>query len=312
MGTILAVSAELGRLRPAKERRPMYAGRVPLWAYIAVLLLVFLLSPLIGVGLFAAAARICRAPTPIGRRYIRLVTVVFYAMTLSSAALIGTDSHWPKLVAALLDVGAFVVLGHIVTKAGWGRSLVIFVVYAALIAPVSLVLAFGLQRSIAHSFLIPTSSMAPAIRSGDRIFVDRTLPLRRWDIVVYRRPWERGIWSLGRLVGLPCETIEIVPPGIKVNGDLIPMGPDMRSVAYTCTPVPGAPSQQSLICNGCGTPITLGPDEYFFLGDNSTGALDSRYWEAMPGHQAGALPADRILGVARLRYAPFDRLHAFR
>jgi signal peptidase I len=205
-----------------------------------------------------------------------------------------------------------VLLVRVFGGAKWGRSAVILLTYVAFATVVSLIAAVSLKRTIADSFHIPTPSMSPAIAVDGRVMVDRMVALKRWDIVVYRRPWEDHIYSIGRLVALPGEQVELVPPGIKINGSLVPFGPDMKSVAYICRPYRSQPSQGQVICNGCGTPVTLGPDEYFFLGDKSVGALDSRYWEPSNGHQAGALTRDRIVGVVRLRYAPFKRIHLFR
>jgi signal peptidase I len=285
---------------------------VPLWLYIAVNLVVALIvSPAIAIASFAAAARLWRAPSPINSRSVRTVAAVAYAQVGLSFIGIEVDDKVDWLVT-LVVIAAALLLARYVTRARWGRSILIVVTYLILLVSISVLLALAFKSTIAETYRIPTAPMAPTIQPGDRIVVDRTLSPQRWDIVVYRRPWEEGVSYVGRLVGLPGEQVEIAPPGLKINGKPISLAPDMASVAYICRPYPGQPSQQSAICNGCGTPLTLGPDEYFFLGDNSAGALDSRYWEAVPGHQAGALPKDRIIGVVRLRYAPLNRLHAFR
>jgi signal peptidase I len=47
----------------------------------------------------------------------------------------------------------------------------------------------------------------------------------------------------------------------------------------------------------CG-PLTLGPDEYFFMGDNRPVSHDSRSF--------GPIPADQIVGRVILRYWPLN------
>jgi type IV secretory pathway protease TraF len=49
--------------------------------------------------------------------------------------------------------------------------------------------------------------------------------------------------------------------------------------------------------NGCwGRPITLGPDEYFLLGDNNRFSYDARLWPPYEDHQPGATPRDQLCG----------------
>jgi signal peptidase I len=286
---------------------------VPLWLYIVVLgTIQLIVSPAIALALFAGATRVWRPQSPINKRSAPAAIAIVYAQIIVSLGLIWTDN---KVVGALGSLLFFVSLLFMVrrlTQARWGRSVVIVATYFAASIAAYYPLAIVLKGSIAETYRIPTAPMAPAIQPGDRIVVDRTLTPQRWDIVVYHRPWEDQVSYVGRLVGVPGEQVEIAPPGLKINGKPIQLGPEMNRVAYVCRPYSGQPSQQAMICNGCGTPITLGPDEYFFLGDNSAQALDSRYWDATPTHQAGALPRDRIVGVVRLRYGPFDRVHVFR
>lgn len=70
------------------------------------------------------------------------------------------------------------------------------------------------------------------------------------------------------------------------------------------------------VCTGCtDNPITLGADEYFVLGDNSTNAYDSRMWPPAAaryqGVQQGAVPKRAIIGVAKMTYWPLNRLRIY-
>jgi len=60
---------------------------------------------------------------------------------------------------------------------------------------------------------------------------------------------------------------------------------------------------------GTGHPITLGPDEYYLLGDNSPASLDSRWFHPLPNHQPGALPRNQIQGPLTAIYWPPHRIH---
>lgn len=287
---------------------------MPLWLFLVALSVITLVvSPVLAIGAFAAATRLWRAPFPLRKHNARPVLILIYALVLASCAEVTTEPSRPATIVGglLAFIVTFLVIRY-VTRAKWARALGIMVSYFVLYVCVSLVLATALKRTIADAYKIPTSGMAPAINPGDRIIADRTLRPRRWDIVIYRRPWEQNVVSIGRLIALPGETVQIVPPGIAINGQPLALPRDMTGVVYINRPYPGQPSQRERICNACDAPITLGLDEYFFLGDNSPQSLDGRYWEAMPNHQAGALPRDRIVGVVRIRYAPFDRFGLFR
>lgn len=63
-----------------------------------------------------------------------------------------------------------------------------------------------------------------------------------------------------------------------------------------------------------GNPLTLGPEEYFVLGDNSPASEDGRLWRRVGPHlqallkagayQLGTVPADQMIGRAFLVYWP--------
>lgn len=104
-------------------------------------------------------------------------------------------------------------------------------------------------------------------------------------------------------MGLPNEKVEIVGGNIRIDGKVVT--PPAGIGPYTQG---GGPQ------TGCaGSPITLGPDEYFILGDNSPVSYDARFWpNAFAGHQLGAVPRDRIVGSATMIYFPMGRWRVFR
>jgi signal peptidase I len=90
---------------------------------------------------------------------------------------------------------------------------------------VALVLVFLVVRPfLAQAYFIPTASMHPTLRKGDRILVNKLVYLsgnpRRGEIVVFRPPsWvEENIDYIKRVVGLPGEEVEVVPPRVLVDG----------------------------------------------------------------------------------------------
>lgn len=90
---------------------------------------------------------------------------------------------------------------------------------------VALVLVFLVVRPfLAQAYFIPTDSMHPTLRRGDRILVNKIVYLvsqpRRGDMVVFRPPsWvEENIDYIKRVVALPGEEVEVVPRRVLVDG----------------------------------------------------------------------------------------------
>jgi signal peptidase I len=52
------------------------------------------------------------------------------------------------------------------------------------------------------------------------------------------------------------------------------------------------------MCHAYCGPLTLGEDDYFFMGDNRTGSRDSRNFGPVPGEQ--------IIGRVIMRYWPLN------
>jgi signal peptidase I len=88
-----------------------------------------------------------------------------------------------------------------------------------------------------------------------------------------------------RLIGLPGDTLTIRDGGVYLNGAPL-MEPYLSGETTSCTTY-------------CG-PLTLGPDEYFFLGDNRPVSRDSRAF--------GPIAAEQIVGQVILRYWPPARV----
>jgi len=136
-------------------------------------------------------------------------------------------------------------------------------------------------------YKIPTGSMIPTLKPGDRIFVSKLVygalvPFtkvrlpgirrpRRGEVIVFVPPQEVNNFFLKRkvyikrLVGLGGERIEIENGNIKVNGKIV-VDPVIAKNDYTNA----GPYGQGV--------ITVPAGKYFFLGDNSKNSLDSRFW----------------------------------
>lgn len=152
----------------------------------------------------------------------------------------------------------------------------------------ALVLAFVVHLFLAQATVVYGQSMEPNLRQHQRLIVDkisfRLHPPQRNDIVVLDLP-EMDELLVKRVVGLPGEQVEVRGGVVYVNN--VPL-PELFPHDVTAYDMP---------------PITLGPLNYFVLGDNRSNSNDSRSF--------GPVHREDILGRVWLRYWPVDQMTLF-
>jgi len=120
-------------------------------------------------------------------------------------------------------------------------------------------------------------SMVPTYHDNRYNFANRVAylfrPPRRGDVVVVTPYSDRSIMFLKRIIGLPGETIAFHQGRAVINGQIL-------SEPYI--------DFQKSPCDWEIPPVTIGPDEYYVVGDNRT------MREA--DHTKLLAPRDRILG----------------
>jgi signal peptidase I len=108
---------------------------------------------------------------------------------------------------------------------------------ATLVVAIGIVM--GIRQYGAGSYYVSTGAMEEALHEGDYILVNK-LPLQdnpgRNRVVLFTSPLQKDTLSnplfLGRLIGMPGDTIEVSGDGYKVNGRLLPHSPRSLNV-YT-------------------------------------------------------------------------------
>jgi len=129
-------------------------------------------------------------------------------------------------------------------------------------------------------FLVKGQSMEPNFHNFDYLIVDKlTYSLRkpqRGEVIVFRPPFNEGVYYIKRIVGIPLEKLVIEESKITVFNKEHPQGfvlnEDYLQDHYTLGKIE----------------VNLGPDEYFVLGDNREVSYDSRKW--------GPVKRERIVG----------------
>lgn len=174
----------------------------------------------------------------------------------------------------------------------------------------ALIIALFIRTFIAQPFKIPTSSMVPTFKPGDRIFVSKfiygaKIPLinvrlpkvrepKRGDIIVFLSPIEKKKYLVKRLIGLPGDTVEIKDGHVWINGKPAVDPLILKSITYYARGEYARP----------GKPLKIPEDSYFALGDNSLNSVDSRYW--------GFVPKKNLAGKVFLIHWPIRRIRTIK
>lgn len=157
---------------------------------------------------------------------------------------------------------------------------------------------------IVKPYRIPSASMEPTLRAGDRVLVARFMyrlqDPERGDIIVFHPPGvgnqpirdaqtKADVYFIKRIIGLPGETV------VGRNG----------AVEICKAPNRGCRTlDEPYLARNTGmtdfAPVTIPEDQYFMMGDNRAVSDDSRDW--------GTLPRGNIIGEAFATYWPLDRL----
>jgi signal peptidase I len=137
--------------------------------------------------------------------------------------------------------------------------------------------------------------VSATLEPPDRIMINKLLPRRRWDLIVFRYPMDPSQKYVKRLVGLPGEVVFIKDGAIWVNGAKLDPPESARHIQYKTSPdYPGSPDQ----------PWELKAGECVVLSDFPQTGSDSRYW--------GPVSEATIEGVVSVRYWPLARWHVWR
>lgn len=155
------------------------------------------------------------------------------------------------------------------------------------IVVIAFVLAMILRTFVIEGRIVPSESMVPTIKVGDRLLVSKfTYYFKaptRGDIVVFKPPEQLNTKYdyVKRIIGLPGDKIEIRNAKLYINDK------EIRE------PYLAEPMQ-----NDFG-PVTVPAHSLLVMGDNRNCSFDSRYWPAW-------LTEDRLVGKAFCIYWPIN------
>ncbi len=155
-----------------------------------------------------------------------------------------------------------------------------------------LVVTFLVVNYVGQRTMVIGTSMEPMLSDGDNLIVDklsyRFEDPQRFDIIVFPFRYAEKTFYIKRIIALPGETIYI-----DENGTIFIDGEELNEhYGKEVIVDPGRAYE----------PITLGPDEYFVMGDNRNNSSDSR------DPVVGNIHRDEFVGKAWMRIWPFSRM----
>lgn len=158
------------------------------------------------------------------------------------------------------------------------------------IAPIiiAIILAFFIRKFVIFQISVPSESMYPTIKIGDRIMVTRIYNLKnlkRGDIIVFDSK-ELDKPLIKRLIGLPGDKITVDKGYVYINGQKLEEEYVVNNENYSGN-------------------FELPQGKYLFFGDNRANSFDARKW------QNPYIDGSDIRGKARFVIYPFKRIGKF-
>ncbi len=195
------------------------------------------------------------------------------------------------------------------TRSIWFHVFDVILNIAIIVAIVGTIRTF-----VVSPFQIEGHSMDPTLDDREYIVINKFRYLmgkpQRGDVVVFRPPTDVSKFYVKRVIGMPGETIAIRDGYVflrdKVKGDIRLEEPYLSPMnaghTYVYPVNSGNPAEEV---------FTVPEGQYFLLGDNRQGSLDSRSFGHIGSNNTAYIPTPNIKGSVWFVALPITKIHAF-
>jgi signal peptidase I len=179
----------------------------------------------------------------------------------------------------------------------------------------ALLMYLVISAFIVQGYVIPSESMVPTLKPGDKVFVNKCVywfrDPRPGEIAVFQPPDfvlaedPQKPNYIKRAAGVSGDRLHVlsVPDGkpahgvLTINGSRPDTGTPLDKIHYFWRANPHRKLRARVRLE---QGYTVPGGEIFFMGDNTDNSFDSRNW--------GAIPLDRVRGKAFFRFWPPSRI----
>ncbi len=178
------------------------------------------------------------------------------------------------------------------------KKFFLFVWEITKVVAISLAIILPVRYFLIQPFYVKGASMEPNFHDHEYLIIDeltyRFEAPERGQVIVFRYPRNPQEYFIKRIIGLPGEQVQIKDGQVIIFNEAHPEGFAINEKYL---------SGELITFDSSETKVTVGPDEYFVLGDNRSASKDSRSF--------GPVSKSFITGKVLFRGWPLNEITVF-